>query len=78
MQVGHRRVERKERVQRQRRILSVERQRPLAAQLDPARVADRRDRGEAVEAAAQNDGEEPRIAAFRPRQSSSLAGFVSS
>ena len=53
MQVGHRRIERKEIVELERRRLAVERQRIVAAQRDPIRVADRRNRGEPIERAAQ-------------------------
>ena len=68
MQVGHRRVEREEGVERQRRRLAAERERVVTAQRDPVRVAHRRDRREAIERAAQHDDEEARIAAFRARQ----------
>ena len=49
-------------------VCAVEGQRLVAAQLDPVRIADRRDRGEAVERAAQHDDEQARIAAFGERE----------
>jgi hypothetical protein len=55
MQVGHRRIEREEGVERQRRRLAVERERLVAAQRDPIRIAHGRDRREPVERAAQYD-----------------------
>ena len=48
--------------------LPSKRQRIVAAQRHPIRIADRRDGGEPVERAAQNDGEEARIAAFGMRE----------
>jgi hypothetical protein len=67
MQVRHRRVEGKEAVERQGRGLAVEPKHFVAAQRHIVWVADRCDRGEAVERAAQHDHEESRVAAFRPR-----------
>ena len=61
-EVRHCRIEREERVE-QRRRLAVEDERPVAAQPDPAGIADRRDHGEPVERAAQHDDEHARIAA---------------
>ena len=73
MQVRHRRIEREEAVERQRRRLAVEHQRALAAQADPVGITDGRDRTEAVERAAQHDDEQARIAALGPRQPGHLA-----
>ena len=64
MQVRHRRIEREETVERQRRRLAVERERVVAAQPDPVGIADRRDGGEPVERAAQDDRQEARVAAL--------------
>ena len=64
MQIRHRRIEREEIVELERRRLAVERQRLVAAKLDPVRIADRRHRRESVECAAQDDGEKARVAAF--------------
>ena len=68
MQVRHRGIEREEGIERQRRRLAVEHQRLVAAQLHPVGIADRRDRREAVERAAQDDGEHARIAPFGARE----------
>ena len=73
VQVRHRRIEREEGVQRQRRRLAVEHQRAVAAQADPVGIADRRDRAQPVERAPQHDDEHARIAAFRPRELRHLA-----
>ena len=67
MHVRHRRIEREESIERERRRLAVGPQRIVAAQLDPIRIADRRDGGEPVERAAQHDGQEARVAALRAR-----------
>ena len=50
VQVGHRRIEREEGVERQRRRLAVERERRSPRSSHPVGVADRRHRGEPVEA----------------------------
>ena len=68
MQIRHRRIEREEVVELERRRLAVERERVVAAQRHPIRIADRRDGGEPVERAAQDDGEKARIAAFGVRE----------
>ena len=71
MQVRHRRIEREEVVELQRRRAAAESERVVAAQRHPIRIADRRDGREPVERAAQNDGEKARVAAFgvsEPRQ----------
>jgi hypothetical protein len=68
MQVGHRRVEREEGIERQRRRIAAERERVVAAQRDPVRIANRRDRRKPIERAAQHDDQQARIAAFRARQ----------
>ena len=68
MQVRHRGIEREERIERQRRRLAVEHERLVAAQLHPVGIADRRDRREPVERAAQHDGEHARIAPFGARE----------
>ena len=73
VQVRHRRIEREEAVERQRRRLAVEHQRPVAAQADPVGIADRRDGGEPVERAAQHDDEHARIAALGAREPRHLA-----
>jgi hypothetical protein len=67
VQVRHRRIERKERIERQRRGLAVEREAPVAAQRHPVRIADRGDRGQAIERAAQHDHQQARIAALGAR-----------
>jgi len=67
VQVGHRRIESKESIERQSRRLAIEPERIVAAQFDPIGIADRRDCREPIERAAQHDGEEARIAALRPR-----------
>jgi hypothetical protein len=64
MQVGHRRVERKEVGERGRRRLAVRHQSVVAAQRSPIRIADRCDGRQPVESAAQDDGQKARIAAF--------------
>jgi len=64
VQVGHRRIEGEEAVERQRLGVAVELECIVAAQLDPVGIADRRHRGEPIECAAQHDGEEARVAAF--------------
>ena len=64
MQVRHRRIEREEVIEFQRRRLAAESERLVAAQRHPIRVADRRDGGEPVKRAAQDDGEKARVAAF--------------
>ena len=66
--VGHRGVEREEGIERQPRLLALERERVVAAQVDPVGIADRRHRGKPVEATAQHDGEKARVAAFRARE----------
>jgi hypothetical protein len=73
VQIGHRRVEREEAVERQGLRFAVEGQRTVAAQADPVGIADRRHRAEAVERAAQQDDEQARIAPFGPRQLRHLA-----
>ena len=73
MQVRHRRIEREERIERQRRRLAVEHERLVAAQLHPIRIADRRHRRQPVERAAQHDREKARIAAFGAREPSADA-----
>ena len=75
VQVRHRRIEREERIERQRRRLAVEHQRAVAAQADPVGIADRRDRAQAVERAAQDDDEQARIAALGARQPRHLASM---
>jgi hypothetical protein len=67
VQVRHRRIEGKESIERQSRRLAIEPERIVAAQLGPIGIADRRDRRESIERPAQHDGEEARVAAFRPR-----------
>ena len=67
VQVRHRRIERKEGIERERGLLALERERVVAPQLGPIGIADRRDRGEAVERTAQHDREEARVAAFGAR-----------
>src|SRR5205823_6640660 len=62
------RIEREESVERQRGRLAVERERLVAAQRDPVRIAHRRHRREPIERAAQYDDEQAWIAAFRARQ----------
>ncbi len=64
MQVRHRRVEREEIVEHERRRLALRRQRRFAAQRKPGRIARRRDRRQTIERAAQDDRQEPRIAAL--------------
>ena len=64
VQVRHRRIEREEGIERQRRRLAVERERLVAAQPHPVRIADRRDRRKPVERAAQHDHQQARIAAL--------------
>src|SRR5499427_1824616 len=66
--VWHGGIERKEAIERQPRLLALERECVVAAQLHPIGIADRRYRGKPVEGAAQHDGEKPRIAAFRARE----------
>ena len=73
VQVRHRRIEREEAVERQRRRLAVEHQRAIAAQADPVGIADRRHRAESIERAAQHDDEQARIAALGARQPRHLA-----
>ena len=68
MQVRHRRIEREEIVELERRRLALERQRIVAAQRDPVRIADRRHGGQPIERAAQHDGQKTRIAAFGERE----------
>ena len=68
MQVRHRGIEREERIERQRRGLAVEHERLVAAQFHPVGIADRRDRREPVERAAQDDGEHARIAPLGARE----------
>jgi len=67
VEIRHRRVQRKEAVERQRWRLAVRGQRFLAAQFNPIRVSDRRRNGEPIERAAQYDRQKSRVAAFRPR-----------
>jgi hypothetical protein len=64
MKVRHRRIEREETVEGERGGLALARERLLATQLDPIRIADRRDRREPVEGAAQHDDEKARIPAL--------------
>ena len=73
MQVRHRGIEREESIERQRRRLAVERQRLVAAQRDPVRIADRRHRREPVERAAQHDHQHARVAAFGTRELRQIA-----
>ena len=61
-EIGHRRIEAEETVERQRRMRAVPAQRQRAMQIGIIGIADRRDRGEPVERAAQDDDDEPRIA----------------
>ena len=68
VQVRHRRIEREEGIERQRRRPAVEHQRPIAAQADPVGIADRRHGAQPVERAPQHDDEHARIAAFGARQ----------
>ena len=67
VQVRHRRVQREEAVERQRRGLAVHSQRLVAAQLDPVGVADRCDDGKPVERAAQDDRQKARVATLGAR-----------
>ena len=67
VQVRHRRIEREEGIERQRRRLAVEPERLVAAQPGPVGIADRRDRREPIERAAQHDHQQARIAALRAR-----------
>ena len=67
MQVGHRRIEREEGVERQRSRFAVERERAVAAQREPVRIAHRRDRRKPIQRAAQHDDQQARIAALRAR-----------
>ena len=73
VQIGHRRIEREEAVERQRRRLAVEDQGAIAAQADPVGIADRRHCAQAIKCAAEHDHEQAGIAAFGPRQSRHLA-----
>ena len=67
MQVGHRRIEGEEGIERQRRRLAVEGERLVTAQREPVRIAHGRDRCESVERAAQHDHEQAWIAPLRAR-----------
>jgi hypothetical protein len=65
VQLRHRRIESEEFVEPQGRVRALRQQRLVSAQPHPVGIADRRHRGEAVERAAQHDGQESRVAAFR-------------
>ena len=67
MQVGHRRVQREEAVERQGRVRAGQQQCLITTKLSPIRVADGRGDGKAIERAAQNDGQKPRVAALGMR-----------
>jgi hypothetical protein len=67
MQVRHCWIAREETVERQGWRCAIELEGVVAAQLHPIGIADRRHGGKPVERAAQHDGEEARIAAFRAR-----------
>ena len=73
VQVRHRRIEREEAIERQRRRLAVEDEGPISAQADPVGVADGRDRTEPIERASQHDDEHARIAALGAREPGHLA-----
>ncbi len=62
MQIAHRRMEREEAVELERGHPAIEGKRIVAAQRDPVRIADRGDRRQPVERAAQDDREKARIA----------------
>ena len=64
-EILHRWVQREEAVERQRGVRAVERQGEFAVQLDVFGIADRPDRREAVERAAQDDDDEAGIAGAR-------------
>ena len=59
----HRRMQRKEIVERQRRVRPARRQRDRTMQAGIVRIANRRDGGEPIQRAAQDDDHQPRIAA---------------
>ena len=67
VQLRHRRIEGEETVELERRVRSVGEQRLVAAQPHPIGIADRRHGGKPVERAAQDDGEEARVAPFGAR-----------
>ena len=58
----HRRIERKEGIERQRGRLALQRQGFVAAQFRPIGIANRWHRGEPIERAAQHNDQKPRIA----------------
>jgi len=68
VKIGHRRIEREETVKRERWDRALKAQCLVATQLTPVRIPNRRDHGKPVERAAQNHGEEARIAAFSARK----------
>jgi hypothetical protein len=59
----HRRMQRKEIVERQRRVRPGRRQCDRTVQAGIVGIANRRDGGEPIQRAAQNDDHQPRIAA---------------
>ena len=73
VQVRHRRIEREEPVERQRRRLAVEYERAISAQPDPVGIANGRNRAEAVERAPQYNDKHARITALGAREPRHLA-----
>ena len=68
VKIGHRRVERKERIEGKRRRLAVENKGAIATQAKPIGIADRGDGTQTIECAAQNNDQQARITAFGTRQ----------
>jgi hypothetical protein len=64
VQIGHRRIERKELIKLERRELAIERERIVAAQRAPIGIADWRHRRKSIQRAAKYDCEKTRIATF--------------
>ena len=67
VQVRHRRIERKEIIELERRGFAIQRQRIFGAEREPIRIADRSHRRKSVQRAAKNDREKARVATLRPR-----------
>ena len=68
VEVGHRRIERKEIVEFERRRLAGEAERAVATQRRPIGISNRGDRGETVKCSAQHDCQKPGIAPLGARE----------